>query len=77
MATKAYILVRTEVGKTNDVVSSLRAIKGVTAVDLVSGPYDVVAVVEADDANTVGRLVINQMHSLEGLCSTLTCVVIG
>ncbi len=77
MATKAYILVRTEVGKTNDVVSSLRAIKGVTAVDLVSGPYDVVAVVEADDANTVGRLVINQMHSLEGLCSTITCVVIG
>ncbi len=77
MGTKAYILIRTEVGKTNDIVSSLRGITGVTAVDLVSGPYDVVAVVEGQDANSVGRTVLNEMHGLEGLCSTLTCVVIG
>ncbi|MCL4534594.1 MAG: Lrp/AsnC ligand binding domain-containing protein [Bacteroidetes bacterium] len=77
MATKAYILIRTEVGKTSDIATAMRSITGVTAVDLVSGPYDIVAVAEGQDANAVGRLVLNQMHGLEGLCSTLTCVVIG
>ncbi len=77
MATRAYILIRAEVGKTTEIVSALRKIKGVKDVDLVSGPYDVVAVVEAQDANDVGRVVLNQMHGLEGLSSTLTCVVIG
>ncbi|MCL4367613.1 MAG: Lrp/AsnC ligand binding domain-containing protein [Actinobacteria bacterium] len=77
MTTKAYILIRTEVGKTSNVAAAMRAMMGVTAVDLVSGPYDIVAVAEGQDANAVGRLVLNQMHDLEGLCSTLTCVVIG
>jgi len=77
MGTKAYILIRTEVGKTTDIVAALRSVTGVSAVDLVSGPYDIIAVVEASDANAVGRLVLNQMHGLEGLSSTLTCVVIG
>lgn len=77
MATRAYILVRTEVGKTADIAAALKEVEGVQSVDVVSGPYDIITTVEADDASAVGPLVLKKMHGLEGLSSTLTCVVIG
>ena len=47
MATKAYVLIETAVGKSREVAESLKGIPGMQAVDAVTGPYDIIAVLEA------------------------------
>ena len=38
MTTKAFVLIETAVGKTREVVSQLKSVKGITTVDAVTGP---------------------------------------
>jgi len=77
MATKAYILIETAVGKTREVVSALRTIPEMKAVDAVTGPYDIIAVVEADDLNSIGELITNRVHTIGGVVRTVTCLAVG
>ena len=77
MATMAYILVETAVGKTGDVAGALRSLSGVDKVDTVTGPYDIIAVVSAPDLNAVGDLVTTQIHSVDGIARTVTCLCVG
>lgn len=74
MATRAYILVETAVGKTNEVSESLKSMPLMTAVDTVTGPYDIIAVAEADDLPTIGDLISDGMHSIPGIVKTVTCL---
>jgi DNA-binding Lrp family transcriptional regulator len=76
MAAKAYVLISTAAEKTGSVVQALRSMPGVMAADLVTGPYDVVAVVQGADANAVGKLILNDIRGLAGITSTLTCLSI-
>lgn len=74
MATRAFIFIETAVGKTKDVVHSLRAVPGVSVVDAVTGPYDVIAIVDAQDLSTVGDIVTGRIHSVHGIARTVTCL---
>ena len=62
MASKAYILIETAVGQSRGVAGALEAISAVDNVDSVTGPYDVIAVVAAEDLDGVGSLVTDQIH---------------
>lgn len=73
MNTKAYIMIQTSVGKTRDVSESLRSLPGIESVDIVTGPYDIIAVCTATDLNVVGELVSSRIHSINGIANTLTC----
>ncbi len=77
MATKAYVLIETAVGKTKDVVVALKKVKGMTSVDAVTGPYDIIAVLEAPDLNTVGDLVTSRVHTVSGIVRTVTCLTVS
>jgi DNA-binding Lrp family transcriptional regulator len=77
MSTKAYILIETAVGKSRDVVRAISSLEGVVTVDAVTGPYDIIAVVEAPDLNAVGDLVTNQIHTISGIVRTVTCLAIS
>ena len=77
MATKAYILIETAVGKSRDVSGELRSLSGVETVDPVTGPYDIIAVVGANDLNAVGDLVTSQIHTIDGIVRTVTCLSVG
>ena len=76
MAAKAFILVETAVGKTKDVISILNRINGIKSVDAVTGPYDIIAIIEQDDLNAVGNLVTTKVHPIEGVTRTVTCLAI-
>ncbi len=76
MSTKAYVLIETAIGRTQAVVEHLRKMPGVIAADAVTGPYDVIIVVETKDPNEVGKLVMNSIHGLDGVNHTLTCLTI-
>ncbi len=77
MATKAYLLVETAVGKTRDVASTLRELDGIETVDVVTGPYDIIAVISGDDMSVVGNLVTEGIHTVTGVVRTVTCVAVG
>ncbi len=76
MAAKAFVLIETEVGKTKDVVSSLDKLKGVLSVDTVTGPYDIIAVLQGDSLNDIGELVTGKIHPISGISRTVTCLAI-
>ena len=77
MTTKAYLLVETAVGKTRDVASTLRDIEGIDTVDVVTGPYDIIAVIAGDDMSVVGHVVTERIHTVTGVVRTVTCVAVG
>ena len=77
MATKAYLLVETAVGKTRDVAATLRDIDGIDSVDVVTGPYDIIAVIAGDDMSVVGNVITERIHRVTGVVRTVTCVAVG
>ncbi len=76
MAAKAFVLVETGMGKNKEVVSKLREIKGVKSVDTVTGPYDVIAVIEADTLNEIGDIITSKIHAVDGISRTVTCLAV-
>lgn len=77
MTTRAYVLITADVGKAEQVVGQLRAISGVRLADVVTGSYDVVAVLEGPDANALGRLVMAQIHGVPGVKTTQTLLALS
>jgi DNA-binding Lrp family transcriptional regulator len=59
------------------VAQQLRSVQHVQAVDVVTGPYDIIAVVDADDINTIGEIVTSKIHIISGVVRSVTCVAVG
>ena len=76
MVVQAYILIQTEVGKAATVAEAIAGISGVTLAEDVTGPYDVIARVEAANVDDLGRLVIAKLQDVPGITRTLTCTVV-
>jgi DNA-binding Lrp family transcriptional regulator len=74
---RAYILVETSVGKTRDVAAVLRSVQGIRSVDVVTGPYDIIATIDSPDVNSMGALITDTIHSVGGVVRTVTCVSLG
>jgi DNA-binding Lrp family transcriptional regulator len=77
MAVSAYVLIQTEVGKAAGVARQVGAINGVVVAEDVTGPYDVIARVEADSIDELGQLVVSHVQLIEGITRTLTCPVVN
>jgi DNA-binding Lrp family transcriptional regulator len=73
---QAYILIQTEVGKAADVAREISGIRGVTLAEDVTGPYDVIVRAEANNVDELGKLVVAQIQSVDGITRTLTCPVV-
>jgi DNA-binding Lrp family transcriptional regulator len=77
MAVKAYILIEASIGQVAQVAERVRTLPSVAGADVVAGPYDVIAIVNADTPDHIGQLVMEQIHSIAGVNYTMTCVVIS
>ena len=73
---RAYILIEAEAGQVGAVIATLRGIDGVHTADPVTGPYDIVVMIETSDQRDVGRLVMNEIHAIDGIKRTITCLAI-
>ncbi len=76
MAAKAFVLIETAVGKTKEVASALKELGGVKSVDPVTGPYDIIAMVEGKSLTDIGELVTSKIHPVPGISRTVTCLAI-
>jgi DNA-binding Lrp family transcriptional regulator len=72
---RAYILIQTAVNAMQ-VAGAIRQIEGVESADDVSGPYDVIVRASAADMDSLGKLVVARIQSVEGITRTLTCPIV-
>jgi len=76
VAAKAFVLIETAVGKSKEVVTALSKLKGVNSVDTVTGPYDIIAILQGESLNDIGDLVTGKIHPIPGISRTVTCLAI-
>ena len=72
----AYVLIQTEVGKASQVTKSVSDISGISAVDGVTGPYDVIARADAADLDELAKRIVMPIQEVDGVTRTLTCPVL-
>jgi len=72
----AYVLIQTEVGKAAHVAQAVSDLDGVESAEDVTGPYDVIARVQAPGMDELGRLVVSRVQVVDGVTRTLTCTVL-
>ena len=77
MRASAYVLVNVRAGKGRKVMDELARLKNVAGVEAVLGPFDLVVSVTGSDYNEVGKLVIEQIQTIDGIEKTLTCNVVN
>ena len=75
MAVKAFILIDTSPGKAKEVASKLRQVHGVSSAHAVTGPHDIIAIVESGDVSSLGELVVQKIQSVTGVNRSLTSIV--
>jgi len=76
MTEKAYVLIETQGGKAKKVVEAIRRLEGVASADIVTGPYDAIAIVQGGTLNEIGDLVTAKIHPTSGISRTVTCLVL-
>ena len=74
---RSYVLIEMTAGHSRDLVNRLSRVAGVTEVARVTGPYDVIVTLEAQDLEEISDAVQREVHSLPGVVRTTTCVAIG
>ena len=74
MATRAFVLIETQVGSAPQVVRALRAFDEIRSADIVTGNFDIIALVEADDMAAMADVVTGRIQGTGGVVRTITCV---
>jgi len=77
MPSRAFILIETQVGKSREVAAALRLMEGVKSTDVITGTYDVIALINAADMSAVADLVTGRVQAVHGVMRTITCVSAG
>ncbi|MGD8813037.1 MAG: Lrp/AsnC ligand binding domain-containing protein [Anaerolineales bacterium] len=73
---KAYILIIVRTGEIQEIVHQLRRVEGVIETNMTFGPYDAIAVVEADDIKGIGDILVSKIQPIPGVLETLTCLAV-
>jgi DNA-binding Lrp family transcriptional regulator len=77
---RAYVLIESAVGKANTVAVGVAKLSfadaKVVSVDAVTGPFDVIALLESDDLDKLGRAITDGIQRVDGVQRTTTCLVI-
>jgi DNA-binding Lrp family transcriptional regulator len=80
MAVRGYVLIETDVGKAKAVGAAIGDFSypgaRVTSVDTVTGPYDVIVQLEADDLDKLGNAITDGIQRVEGVQRTTTCLAV-
>ena len=73
MSARAFVLIEAEAGKSLKVVAALKGIEGVTTANQVTGPYDVIAVIDRDNLEEIGSVIAEKIQSIPGISRTVSC----
>jgi DNA-binding Lrp family transcriptional regulator len=71
----AYIMMDIELGKTDEVVDSLRKIEAATKIAVTTGGVDIVMLLETSSLEELYEITVKQIHKIPGIRDTQTAVV--
>ena len=71
---KAFVLIEVDTGKNLNVLAALKGIEGVRTADIVTGPYDVIAVVDRDKLDEIGSIIVEKIQSIPGVSRVVSCL---
>ena len=71
---KGYLLIKLVPGLESDALTQIRAIPGVSEVNLVFGQWDAVAVAEAKSLFALARIIVSEVRGIQGVEDTSTLV---
>ena len=77
MAISAFVLIDTTGNHTKSAYKTLTRIQGVKAVFPVTGPYDLIAQVEAETLEELNDLVMVRIRGVDGITKTNTAIVLN
>jgi len=70
---EAFVLIKTESGRSKEVLDALNRIDEVVKACVVTGAYDIIAIVRARDAYLlVKNILLDKIHKIPGIISTST-----
>jgi len=72
-----FLLVETEVGRLDEVLNRLKSVPGVTEVQAVTGPFDLIVKVQAPHINAALDTVVHRIRKVPGIKSTETLVTVA
>ncbi|MFG1929509.1 Lrp/AsnC ligand binding domain-containing protein [Mycobacterium sp. NPDC048908] len=72
---EAFMLIQTEVGRAELVATQLAGLPGVLSSEYVTGPYDVVVRIGADNLADLQTNVVPKVQQVTGITRTLTCPI--
>jgi len=70
----AFVLVNTEIGSENEVLTALKKVDGVQEAHSVYGVYDIVAKIQAESIDKLKEIVTWHIRRLDKVRSTLTMI---
>ncbi len=80
MAVRGYILIEGEVGQAKSVGEAVKTLAHpdakIISVDTVTGPFDVIVQLEADDLDKLGNCITDGIQRVEGVQRTTTCLAV-
>jgi DNA-binding Lrp family transcriptional regulator len=79
MGIRGYVLIETSVGRAGAAAEGIRQVKlpdaAILSAEVVTGPYDVIAVLETNDLDSLGHLITDVIQAIGGVQKTTTCLL--
>ncbi len=76
MGAKAYVLIRTAPGLTKAIYGALRISPMVRSVEVITGPYDLIVSLEAENTKQILAAILQDIRPAAGVRDTVTCLVV-
>jgi DNA-binding Lrp family transcriptional regulator len=68
----AYVLIKTDVGKTGEVLNDILGLKNISHATSVAGDYDIVVEITGETVNDISSKVLNEIHMIPNIRETKT-----
>ena len=76
MGVTAYLFVECASGRLKDVLGKLKRVGGVRDAHIVTGNYDIIALVEAEDLRALSAAILSKIQAIPGVYKTTTNVAV-
>jgi DNA-binding Lrp family transcriptional regulator len=77
MGFEAIVLINVTGDHTKSAYKTITRMEGVKAAYLVTGVYDLIVHVAAQDLNHLGEVILANIRAIDGVTQTMTCLVLS
>ena len=76
MSVSAFIFIEVPGDHTKSVFKTLKRIEGVKSLYVVTGTFDIIALVEAESLSELSDTVLSRLRSIDGITKTVTNIIL-